>query len=235
MKKLITLLLVLGMATVASADIISVQMDSLGSNDHSGVVGDEFDVGETVGISVVVNRNLYDPAGGTFPSYDGYFVTAMDIALQVTGPGALSAPPLLNTKGEFVRDDIMIAGAMDVVGNVPAIDGLNVSRATYGSLSAGVSGSPSHDSRLIWNLIFTCTGPGAATINLAQAGSIEAGQFTDLNDALGTMPYPDSNEVPASFFEENLGDLVIHQIPEPMTLALLGLGSLGLLRRRRRA
>jgi hypothetical protein len=106
MKKVLALLVVFGLATVASADIISVQMDSLGSNNHAGTASDPFDVGETVGISVMVNNNPYDPTGGTYPNYDGYFVTSMDIALQVTGPGALSAPPILSDKGEYLGDDI---------------------------------------------------------------------------------------------------------------------------------
>jgi hypothetical protein len=70
------------------------------------------------------------------------------------------------------------------------------------------------------NIMFHCEEEGDVTITLVSG----IGQFGLVNmGADGNIANGDI-----------LDTLIIHQIPEPMTMALLGLGGLGLLRRRRR-
>jgi hypothetical protein len=72
---------------------------------------------------------------------------------------------------------------------------------------------------LVWNFVLHCDGAGNVILDLTDRvpGSIQYG-------------YP-GNWLIAT--EADLGDLTIHQIPEPATIALLGLGGLFLVRRRR--
>ena len=72
------------------------------------------------------------------------------------------------------------------------------------------------DGKLIDNITLHCEGAGDVIVNLTIAGS---------NHILT----PEDRLLTAA----DLGSIVIHQVPEPMTITLLGLGGLALLRRRK--
>jgi len=72
------------------------------------------------------------------------------------------------------------------------------------------------DGKLVDHILLHCDGYGDVIVNLTSAGS---------NHILT----PEDRLLTAA----DLGSIVIHQIPEPMTITLLGLGGLALLRRRK--
>jgi hypothetical protein len=78
----------------------------------------------------------------------------------------------------------------------------------------------------MYDLLLTCTGGGDVAVDLTLAGLTEYAEFKTPSGG----PYPEWTQA----VDADLGSLVIHQegVPEPMTIALLGLGGL-LLRRRR--
>lgn len=72
---------------------------------------------------------------------------------------------------------------------------------------------------LIWGLAIHCDGLGEVLVDLT------------LN--VGARVDPDGGDNYQDLTEADLGDLTIVQVPEPMTIALLGLGGLLALRRRK--
>jgi hypothetical protein len=218
MKKVLALMLVLGMTSVASAGIVDVVILGEGSLGHAGTSTDPLEPSETIEIGIILNANPY--AG--YPSYDGYLLSSMDFDLHLSGPGTL-APGTTNKAGDpvwqyhanlspfIVNDDGDVSNGLDQITSVALtpVDG-------------------SVDGMLMWDLIVHCDGFGPLTIDLTLNGLSEVADYK----YAGTLdPYPD----PPGWYalqESDLGDLVIHQIPEPMTIALLGLGGLFLRRRR---
>ena len=94
---------------------------------------------------------------------------------------------------------------------------------TMGNLSNNTTGTdPTLGSYILLdNILVHCLGPGDVTLSLIAAGPVyyhddTAGAFSTLYQA-GTI----------------LDSIVIHQVPEPATLALLGLGGLFLRRRKK--
>jgi len=86
------------------------------------------------------------------------------------------------------------------------------------SLAAGLANGPGDGEKVAWDILVHCTGRGNVLITLALNPGLPA------SDSI-VLP---SGEVPG------LGNgVIIHQIPEPMTLTLLGLGGLFLARRKK--
>jgi len=220
MKKLLVLMLVLGLASVASATVIDVVPVDVGtSGGRLGGRDDMLQAGDVIGLKIVLNANPY--AG--YPSYDGYWTDGIDVGLAVAGPGSLGVVGLFDKLGNRIGDDLKHA-AFDVWAQSDPL----IADNAIGSMSGGVlTGGLAGGQDLIWNLLLECTGGGDVAVDLVLNG----GRYADYQSgAQPGMPYGDV--VPLT--EGDLGDLVIHQegVPEPMTIALLGLGGL-LLRRRR--
>ncbi len=57
MKKLLILMLVFGMASLANAKIIDVVTDGVGSMGHAGTPGDRLAVGESIAVKIVLNAD----------------------------------------------------------------------------------------------------------------------------------------------------------------------------------
>jgi hypothetical protein len=88
MKKLLVLMLVLGLASVASATVIDVVPVDVGtSGGRLGGMDDMLQVGDVIGLKIVLNSNPYPG----YSSYDGYLLSSMALKLDVVGPGSLDA------------------------------------------------------------------------------------------------------------------------------------------------
>jgi hypothetical protein len=212
-------MLVLGMASMASATVIDVVAVGTGSLGNAGTSTDPLYESETIDIAIVL-RNVpgSSPIGS---SYDGYVLSSMDVSLTVTGPGTLSE--LGTTKATKLAHSAGFGAWAEpepaIVGNAIAYMAGTSASATY-----GIPAAYGADVDLVWNLVLHCTGEGYVTLDLAINGTTEYADYTKS----GGVPSEDWKTATNS----DLGDLVIHQIPEPVTIALLGLGGL-LLRRRR--
>jgi hypothetical protein len=96
-----------------------------------------------------------------------------------------------------------------------------------GSAGANGTGPASPPTQLVWDLYVTNTGTGSSiSIDLTLGGTTHYWNYSD------TSGNPYGSDYNAA--EGDLGDLTIYTVPEPATVALLGLGGLLLLRRRRR-
>jgi len=212
MKKLFVLMLALMMAGLASAGIINVVQD----NGRSGNVGlgDGFvNPSDIVAIKIVLSA--------------GYYMSYYDLDLHVTGPGVLGSYicsfSYVNEDGDTVTDSRLGPGASYEPGNhiddtaqggfwvFSGIAGNNIAQMMDGRVS-GWWGSSSSARDMVWALNIHCEGAGDVLVDLTLHGD------TQVKQGSGGTPFLITND--------NLGDLVIHQIPEPATVALLCLGGL---------
>lgn len=219
-------MLVLGMASLANATIIDVVKVGVGSMGHAGTSDDPLEPSETIGIKIVLNSNPYPG----YPSYDGYLLSMMDVDLHLSGPGSLdvgtrdkSGNPVWKYNAGFSA-----FGVVDPYGAInPPYDELaNGLDQVAGVCSVPIKGTPTAD--LVWDLIIHCDGGSPVTVDLTLHGLSQYAPYSAID---GTSPFPNPPGW-VDLVEGDLGDLVIHQIPEPMTIALLGLGGLFLRRRR---
>ena len=230
MKKLLVMMLVMVMASAASATVIDVVAVDIGqSGGRTGTINDPLEESDTIGLKLVLNTNPY--AG--WASYDGYVLSSMDLSLDVVGAGTLSCPVTTDKNGNILTYDIGEHADWTFLGD-PTISDDGIDRLLYASTAGINAGSVEVGSEwvpqpqdLIWDLLLHCGGAGDVTIDLSAA----AGEYSPYTNAAGVAPYPD----PPGWLDldnTKVGDLTIYQVPEPMTMVLLGLGGL-LLRRRR--
>ena len=224
MKKLLVVMLVFGMASLANAGVIDVVTVGLGDMGHAGTSNDPLWLSETIPIQIVLNNNPYPD----FPDYDGYFTDAFGLDLHVTGGGSLSAGFVATSKTGDVYD-ILHHADLDVwAQSDPLIVGNSIAKMAGGVLSGGIQG----EAVLIWNLFVQCDGPDDVILDLTLQ-DVDSHYSDFMQPGTPDGPYPDATGWKA-LLESNLGDLTIYQVPEPATIALLGLGSLFLMRRRRK-
>jgi hypothetical protein len=177
MKKLLALVLILGIASVTNAAMVG----------------------------------LVAPAPGEPGSIENPLVKSDTITIQIVSVGgpllALGADVTVEGPGSLVDAGYNVAGDPTFT-RAPIVEGQRALLAV-GDFN-GVGSNPGY-------LVFHCDGEGLVLIgigpNVAVGGSID-----------GTTFGPVEGYLPA---------ITIHQVPEPMTMSLLGLGGLALIRRRR--
>jgi hypothetical protein len=214
MRKVLALMLVLGMTSAASAGIIDVVTDGVGDAGHAGTSTDPLDLGETIAIKIVLNADP-DPTwyyGSGYTGYDGYWLSSMSLDLEVSGPATLAE---LGTK--VTQKMKHHASFSPWAEPEPAVVDNAIAYMAGVAASDGIQGPAD----LVWNLIITCTGAGPVVVDLTLYG------LSEYSEGPSTWGSPW-----IEMTEGDLGDLIIHQVPEPMTIALLGLGGLFLRRRR---
>jgi len=217
-------MLVLGMASMASATVIDVVAVGGGSMGHAGTSEDPLVPSETIAIQIVLNNNPYPG----YPAFDGYGTDSVGVDLHVSGPGTLSVvqKEIMVSPGVFEWvDDLQHHADFSVWSQSdPLIVDNQIAKMSGGVLEGLIKG----EATLIWNLIIHCDGEGEVVVDLTLQ-DVDSRYSQYVNSSVTPMtPYPDWEPL----LEGDLGDLVIHQIPEPMTIALLGLGGLFLRRRR---
>ena len=115
---------------------------------------------------------------------------------------------LLDGPGEFLYDAILFPVDTQLGGKVND-GGVDWVEITDGNMFGSVVGP----AILMEGLLIHCLGPGVVTVDVIVSGS------TDVEGAIIPL-------------QTLLQTITVHQIPEPMTLALLGLGGLFLRRRK---
>ena len=231
MKKILALLMFLGMVSVANATVIDVVTAGLGDQGHAGTAGDPLAAGEIIPLKVVLNNNPYMYEGTPYPAYDGYFLSSAGYELTVSSNGALEplfvpgGPPFyIDTYKVSVHANMKDTSTFTdpyVIGNV--LDFEAVANPDIGPGPVDI----------MWDFFVTASGAGPIVIDV------------DLilpTDLLGYLLVADYEMFPGetertyrTMVQADFGSLDLYQVPEPMTIALLGLGGLGLMYRRRRA
>jgi len=194
MKKVLALVLVLGLASIANASLFTGGLQI----SVNGAYPDEVTVkpSDTVVLDIAVGGI---PAGG----YVDWVMVAID------GPGSLDASKFTSP---FPNDEVnySVSAYNDAAGNgmpIPPDDLASLSSSIFGGLYAYTTAIP-QGATLFDNILFHCDGEGEVIVKIYS-----------LDDSFTQLTLQDS--------------VLIHQIPEPMTMSLLALGGLGLLRRRR--
>ena len=235
MKKILTLLMVLGMVSAANATVIDLVMDPTNegtTTTHAGTESDRMGIGEFMAIKMVLNDNDYVESkfGAPGAPYDGYILSLLDVSITVSSNGQiLERGGLFGGSPDFHSD---MSG--DFIGFEKTGDNF-IDQAAGISLN-GVSGAGGPID-LLWDLKIEALAGGKITICLG----LNTGPGGESKNQYA-MFHPDA-AVPLGEDFQWLGmalsdfgqPLDIWVVPEPMTIALLGLGGLGLLYRRRRA
>jgi len=183
MKNLIIVLMVLSMATIASAAL------------QISINGDRTD-GATIYPSVTLSLGIYTDAA-LAATYTDYFVLTVNVTAGFID--YLTGVPVVADDGmsvEHTMDAITFAS--------PLLDGMS-ENGVGGGLAFFVLPGVQAGTQLFDGFVFHCEGPSVAMINL---------YTTDFS----TLVLVDQ--------------AIVYQIPEPMTLGLLGLGGLFLRRRK---
>lgn len=216
MKKLLGLLTFFAMVNIAGAAVLKVvPVDIAQSEGRLGGPQDPLEESDTIGLAIVLENNPFWLNEVAYPAYDGYYLSSMDIDLEVTGPGSLS---------------VVQGGLGDDLGVHPDLIGFSWSGIAGNAIAelTGFALTPigPGETDIIWNLLLHCDGVGdPVVIDLTLGGLSEYAEY----EKTGTG----GSWVWAAMAEGDLGDLTIYQVPEPMTVALLSLGGLFLLRRRK--
>jgi hypothetical protein len=203
MKKLLVLFLVFGMASMANASLVELWIVSRGpAPDQTVPIDPTKEI--TIEPSEWIDIDLIYTADDAF----SYPLDNLSVQITAVGAATLDMTALTNTGlPVWSQDPIFSPGVTE---NVPGKD-------YYLQYSVGMDGTGMmNDGAAIDHILLHCDEyPGDVTV--AMVDYVFAGA--------GTVDW--------SMLPMRFGDpLIVHQIPEPMTVVLLGLGGL-LLRRRR--
>jgi hypothetical protein len=185
MKKLLVFILVLGLASVANADLIGLEISADGVTN-----GTETEMQISIPVSTTVVIDMVGPVGD------------MGAYLIIEGnPGEVS--------GEWVTDETYPRLRMDLgAGDGSSFSSYAEADWGFGYFISDVQWEGTNPAGVVWEGLYHCLGEESDYVVIS------------IWDAAGPYEVPDDV-------------LVIHQVPEPMTIALLGLGGLVLLRRRK--
>ena len=205
MKKVLTLILVLGMASAASAALqISVHTNPPGGETWNPLDPQPTDI--TINVSDELILDIYTTTmiyAGAIGEGDWFLMCDTNLG-SISGGVANAA--LVATGNVLAIYDGKATGAWQIDDPFDGVGGAVV-----------VLGAPIMAGDTLYdNILFHCGALGDTVITLVQGQAIVSTQGDPYFEVTGTYD-----------------SVVIHQIPEPMTMALLGLGGLALIRRRK--
>ena len=238
MKKLLVLMLVLGIASLASATVIDVVLDgnagvgTVGDMGHKGTISDPLADGETIFVKLVLNPDPGSYTGGAYPSYDGYVLSAMDLTLTAGSEGTMAVGTYNGARGAAIQysSDWTLAGTPTIASNVLDTDAFASTAATVGGKTTGIDtwdGSAQVVTDLMWSIAIKADNKGDIDLTWGMATTPGA-YYPWVEDKWGGAVPPATSLVSGDLG----GTLTIYAVPEPMTIALLGLGGLFLRRRK---
>lgn len=221
MKKILVLMLVLAMATAASATVIDIEVLDVGTSGGrlGQSAGDQLQDGDIIGLKLVLNQN----GGGAAASYDGYVLSSLDIDLRTDGASDMYAA------GGAMADLSWHTGWATKSWTVDTTIGF--------TQISGVGNNTLHGQAdpadIVWNILLEADDDGSSyhAIDITQN---LVGQYADYfttwasGVGFGNVPADWKNLTAADFG----GVAGVYIVPEPMTIALLGLGGLFLRRRK---
>ena len=200
MKKLLALVLVLGMASIGMASVAGAALQiSVHTNPPGQETWDPMNPEDSL-IEIMPSDTLMLDVytAEDIPAFGGTAWALVVEVAQADISGGVLVFDSINNKIEGPTGDnpdvIPPAGLEGVWGSIFNMEFVPIAAGTV----------------FVDEILFHCTNLGDATVSLYKTSSGVQITEADLLDRV-----------------------VIHQIPEPMTMALLGLGGLGLLRRRR--
>ena len=237
-KLLLVVVLILGVASVANAEVLYLKVVDIGmSLGHTGEPGNSLYPSDIVGLEVWLSQT------GPASQYGGYWIDGLDIALTVTGPGSVDVgpggisvnPPSGRLYGAYAVDAV-VENPQEI-----AIDG----NASYNGWTPFEDLTGDGDLLLFDNLRFHREGFQAVTVALELDGPAVPGVWNYAG--IGSVNYTSSESNwwkypgPSRYWTSNpnvremvpadLGSILFHQVPEPVTLAIISLGGLALWRR----
>ena len=223
MKKLLAMFLVLGMASLANATVLDLVPYSITDSEGNAIDRDGSEENPLIASDLVylgLQLNYLENATGP----DGYALTSFNLDVHVSGPASLAMDTYTYYGyGPYINW---------LVNPAAVTPGAVVLNETTGDIDQwiGVVTAPQDVKGetiiLAGGIVLHIDGPGVINLDLTLNGTTAyaPGCFP------AGAPWPaDPGWVSAT--EDDLGGLVLN-IPEPITMALLGIGGL-LLRRRR--
>lgn len=240
MRKLVLLLLVLGMASMASAEVLTLSVVDIGaSGGRDGTIGNELMPSDVVGLEIWLQ--VINPGA----QYGGYWIDGLNISVDVeSGPGALDLD-FAGIDPAYQAGRLYGGYSMGAVAESPtkiALDG----EATYNGWTPWDDQADNGPMRMWGGMLFHCEGDGAVVVDINLDGPSVPGVWNyagigSVNYAStesGWWKYPGYWRYWSSDYglfeltDAHLGSIIINQLPEPITLGVLALGGLALIRRR---
>jgi len=219
MKKLLVLTLVLAMATVANATVVQVATDGVGS--ISGNTGLDAGSKLVLGDQIKLKITLTDLDNYASPAYDGYVLSTLAVKLNADSVAELFSYTTLAAKPKTYVAGVFSAEAITGGASSQAI--------SIGSTDNDFEGyTAGQGTTLVYNLWLEITAEAQLTTFIDMVLDAGGGSST-YKTLLAAAGGPTTYE---TMVNADLGGLTLYTVPEPITIALLGIGGLFLRRRK---
>ena len=194
MKKFIVLVMVLAMASMANATVIDVVPDGVGTSGHAGTAADKLVAGETIKLKLMLNWNPGSYPGGTYASYDGYVLSAMDLMLTASSQGTMDVVKNAKSVPQWTEHtDWTFKGSPTIVSNVLDTGGAYASSASTLGTTLGIdtwvgpAGSGSRDTMALLDTFYVVaagTGDITLTWGLAPGPEVRPVSITPMSETV---------------------------------------------------